>query len=433
MKAIINVTVYDFVTYKEDQYVLYDTLIRQVGPMVEFEDLAYDIIDGSDCLLLPGFVNGHTHIYSTFARGLSLPYNPKNFQDILDQLWWKIDSQLNLEACYYSGLVYAMESVQNGVTTLIDHHASGLNIIGSLDEIARGVSDTVGLRGIYCFETSDRFDVAECIAENKDFIKYHKTNKKAGLFGLHAGMSLSDKTLSEVKRHIDNQPIHIHIGESSLDQELSMRRHQCHVVERLDAYDLITPGSLLAHCLYVSDKELGIISDRKAHVVFNIASNMNNGVGLPDYQRFEQRGIPIMLGNDGISPGMTNEWQNIYYTSHLKTESPIGFSLDQLNQVIRNTYTYAGNHLGIKLGEIQEGYVSDLQLIPYIGPTKISQDNIMGHLFFGLSHQWKPKYVICDGETIIKEYEINDTHKEMKKEAVYISQKVWDRVKGSRR
>ncbi|MGH2195856.1 putative aminohydrolase SsnA, partial [Enterococcus faecalis] len=78
----------------------------------------------------------HNHIYSTFARGLSLTnYHSKNSMDILVDQWWRIDRALTLEVTYQSGKVAYLDSIRNGVTTVFDHHASYGEITGSLTQL----------------------------------------------------------------------------------------------------------------------------------------------------------------------------------------------------------------------------------------------------------------------------------------------------------
>src|ERR1035438_2329606 len=69
-------------------------------------------------------VNAHTHFYSTFARGLTKTKPAGNFVDVLKNLWWRLDSALTTEDCYYSALIALLDSIRHGTTTLIDHHAS---------------------------------------------------------------------------------------------------------------------------------------------------------------------------------------------------------------------------------------------------------------------------------------------------------------------
>ena len=154
MMVIKNAAIYDFDHYQRDCFIVHDELVRHVGYMADFKEEDYPqetIIDASDCLLMPSLVVGHTHIYAALSRGLSLPFDPKDFRELLEQLWWRIDGALDREAVYLSGVVSGIEYVKNGVTTIIDHHASGRMITGSLETLKRAVVDTVGLRGIFCF------------------------------------------------------------------------------------------------------------------------------------------------------------------------------------------------------------------------------------------------------------------------------------------
>jgi cytosine/adenosine deaminase-related metal-dependent hydrolase len=196
LKAIINACIYDFHNYKQNCYILFDKEIIEVGHMQDFKG-GDEIYDARGCIIMPGLTNCHTHIYSTFSRGMSIPFNPKNFKEILEQLWWKLDSKLDKNDIYLSGLVYGIDCIKSGVTSIIDHHASGLSIRGSLQELKRSICDELGLRGIFCFETSDRFDVDECIEENIEFSR-QRTESSAGVFGMHASMSLSDGTLEKI-------------------------------------------------------------------------------------------------------------------------------------------------------------------------------------------------------------------------------------------
>ncbi len=115
-----------------------DNLILQVG---NTDDLAKqypnaEYIDAHGGLIMPGLINTHNHIYSAFARGLSIKgYNPHDFNDILEGMWWKIDRLLTKENDRLSAYAVYIDCIKNGVTTVFDHHASYFDIPGSLDTI----------------------------------------------------------------------------------------------------------------------------------------------------------------------------------------------------------------------------------------------------------------------------------------------------------
>lgn len=430
MKAIINARIYDYDNYTESGYVVFDKKIIKVGPMSDFVDNNYKIIDAKGDLLLPTFVCAHAHIYSIFARGLSLPFSPYNFQEILDQLWWKIDAKIDNEISYYSAIAASYEFLLNGVTTVIDHHASGEQIRGSLSSLKKGLVNVANMRAILCFETSDRYIVRDAINENVSFCKKYHNNYISALFGMHASMSLSDKTLKKIKKVINNEPIHIHVAESNMDEEDSLSKYNVRIINRLDNFNLLTKDSLIVHGLYLNDDELDTIKNKGAFLVVNTTSNLNNAVGIPDVKRFLSKGIKVMIGNDGLSSNIANEINEVYYTSHLKNESVMSLNLNDVLEMINNSYEYASRQLNIKLGKIKEDYEADFMLISYSPFTKMDKDNAFGHVFYGLYPALKPKDVFISGQKEVSNYKI--CNKKLLKEFAKCHEyadKLWSKVK----
>ncbi|SHH32296.1 amidohydrolase family protein [Thermosipho atlanticus] len=432
MKAIINANIFDFDNFYENYYILFDKEIIEIGSMEKFPGASY-VIDAHGNFVMPGLVIGHTHIYSAFARGLSLPFNPTNFKDILNQLWWKLDSKLGETENYFSALVSGIEFIKNGVTTIIDHHASGKQIKGSLNTLRKALCDEIGLRGIFCFETSDRFNVEECIQENLSFLNENSSDMYAGLFGLHASLSLSDETLKKISE-LYKGPIHIHTAESIDDVEDSLSKYGMRVINRLNKFGLLRENSILAHCVHVTEEELKLISKNNCYVALNVSSNMNNAVGLPDYKKMKKHNVKTIVGNDGLGFNLARELLNLFFSMKLKGKSPLAFSLDDLKYSISNTYEIASKLLRIKLGKIQPGYASDLIIVPYIPPTPINKENAYGHVVFGLFDNFRPSHVIVNGKLLMDNYKITvptDDVNEIYKEARKVSQRLWEKLGGS--
>ena len=430
MNALINVRIYDYEHYIESGYVVFDEHIQEVGMMKDFKNKGYNVIDGKGQLLLPNFVCAHSHIYSIFARGLVLPFNPRNFQEILDQMWWKLDKEIDNPITYYSGIAAGSEFLLNGVTTIIDHHASGTEILGSLSSLKKALDNTLHLRSILCFETSDRYNVEECIKENISFAKRYHTNHVSGLFGMHASMSLSNETLKKVSRKLKELPIHIHVAESDMDEADSEAKYGTSIISRLDKYHLINKDSLIVHGVFLSDEELDIVKARQAYMVVNTTSNLNNAVGITDIKKFIDKGIPVMIGNDGLSSSMAIEYQNAMYLTHLKNSSPTAMHIGHIKDIINNAYDYAGRRLDIKLGKISKGYVSDFMLVGYIPFTKMDESNAFGHIFYGLFPNFRPNDVYVDGKRLVKSGEL--VSKKVKQEVIEsrkYSDALWKRVK----
>ena len=430
MNAIINARIYDYVTYIENGYLVYDDKIVEVGDMKNFKNKGYDRVEdfGGD-LLMPTFVCAHSHIYSIFARGLILPFNPKNFQDILDQMWWKLDAELVNKETYYSAICAGEEFLLNGVTSVIDHHASG-EIIGSLKELRKAFVGPLKMRGIFCFETSDRYDVKACLKENSSFAKKYPGE---GLFGMHASMSISDKTLKSIAKVQNGVPVHVHVSESEMDEEDSYAKYGKSIIERFDEAGILIPNSLIVHGVHLKDEELDIIAKNKCYMVVNTTSNMNNAVGLPYVKNYIDHNIPVMVGNDGLNSNMASEYMNVLFSGHVRAGSPTALGVGDIQKMIRNSYKYVGDRLGVKLGEFKSGYEADFMRVQYTPFTKMDETNALGHIVFGLFPNFKPSDVYTYGKKRVKNYKI--TSKSLVNQVIEARQyadNLWAKVKGGK-
>ncbi|MDD3996891.1 MAG: amidohydrolase family protein, partial [Sphaerochaetaceae bacterium] len=140
--------------------------------------------DGSGKIVIPGMVCAHHHYYSGLSRGMLVKAGKQtDFIEVLKQWWWRLDRALDEEACFYSSLICSIDAIASGTTSCIDHHASPSYISGSLETIASGMR-SVGIRGLTCYETTDRnrglAELKEGVAENIAFAQSIDRKKKQG-------------------------------------------------------------------------------------------------------------------------------------------------------------------------------------------------------------------------------------------------------------
>src|ERR1044072_3892032 len=208
-----------------------------------------EIIDAGGKLVLPGMVCAHTHLYCALARGMPAPpRSPQNFTEILELVWWRVDRALDEETIYWSAMAGAMDRARAGTTCLFDHHASPSRIRGWL-EIVREALEKVGLRGVLCYEVTDRGGAQrrdEGLDESRAFLASVKKSlveqsedQTSFLFramvGAHASFTLSDESLeqmAELMREFD-AGLHIHAAEDLMDVEDARSQYGMCVVERL--------------------------------------------------------------------------------------------------------------------------------------------------------------------------------------------------------
>jgi len=335
-------------------------------------------------LVLPGLVNAHTHLYSALARGMPWPQEaPKNFLEILQKIWWKLDRALDEESIYYSALVGAIEAVKAGTTTVIDHHASPNHIAGSL-KIIREALEQVGVRGVLCYEVTDRNGKdgrALGLRENQNFLENHTNSQFRGLVGAHASFTLSDHSLracAELARQY-NCGVHIHLAEDLCDAEISRRDYgRGDIVKRLAEMGALAEKTILAHGIYLSDADLKIIKQRCCWLMHNARSNMNNSVGYAPVQNFGER---VSLGTDGFPADMFEESRLAFFKGR-DARNGLG-PIDYL-KFLNGGHQLCSELFGAPFGKIEPGAVADLIFLDYPAPTPVSNENLAGHFLFGL-------------------------------------------------
>ena len=348
------------------------------------------VIDCAGKLVTKSFGCGHHHIYSTLARGMPAPQKiPVNFTEILQYVWWHIDKRLDLEMIEASALASAVYCAKNGVTFIIDHHASPFAIKDSLSTIAKAF-DRVGVAHMLCYEISDRDGQApreEGLAETDAFL----AAGYQGHVGLHASFTVGDELLRKAvalaKKH--NTGLHMHVAEDRADQEDALAKYGKRVVERLQqAGALGLSKSIFPHCIHLSDPEKELVRQSGIWVAQNTESNQNNNVGLTGYASLTDN---VMLGTDGMHCDMLRSAQAAF----LVGQATEGIGFDGIYQRFRNVHRY------IRECRAQGDADNNLVILDYDAPTELTADNFLGHFVYGLNAR-HVETVICQGRAIVE-------------------------------
>ena len=377
-------------------------LITRIAPKARGGRFAGKRIDAAGKVVMPGLINAHTHFYSTFARGLTKTRPASDFVGVLKNLWWRLDSALTTEDCYYSALIPLLDSIRHGTTSLIDHHASPQAVPGSLNAIAKAVHET-GLRACLCYELSDRDGARiskEGLEENASFIRQcHISSRResalksnsqpnvTALFGLHAAFTLKDATLEKAAKlgHELGAGFHIHVAEAQSDQDYSQRHHRKRVVERLNQFGILGPQSIAAHCVHVNRREIDLLAETGTAVVHNPQSNLNNAVGIADVVTLMQRGVLVGLGTDAMTTHMLEELRVALWAQHIRAQNPSVAFGEVVSALFGNNPQIAARALRLPVGELRTGCVGDAVIVDYDPPTPMEAGNVFGHLVFGIS------------------------------------------------
>lgn len=418
-------------------------LIAAVGPSAELkrEHPDEEELDAGGKFCMPGNICAHTHFYGAFARGMAIPGRaPKDFPEILEKLWWPLDKSLDEGDVRSSALVCLVDAIKHGTTTLIDHHASPNAIGGSLDVIAEAV-ELSGLRAVLCYEVTDRDGEAKASAgidENLRFIQRIAGGgvaggKVRGTFGLHASLTLSDKTLDACRSAApDDTGFHIHVAEHEADEYDSLAKSGRRVVDRLSERGILGERTIVAHAVHVDAREIEILADSGTWVTHQPRSNMNNGVGVAGVESMLRAGVRVGLGNDGFSNAMWSEWKTAYLLHKVWHRDPRRMPGEVIVQLaVENNAGLAKMFFpDAPPGLIETGAAADLILVDYHPTTPLSIGNLPWHILFGF-HESMVKTTIVGGDVLMRDGELLTLDEaEITAEARRRVPGVWERYKG---
>ena len=415
------------------------SLIQDIGTTQEMKDKypQAEFIDADGGVIMPGLINTHNHIYSAFARGLSIKgYNPHDFNDILEGMWWKIDRLLTKENDKLSAYAVYVDSIKNGVTTVFDHHASYYDIPNSLDTLADAAKD-LGVRTCLCYEVSDRDGeekTKQSVLENARMIQRAQSDDSdmlKGMMGLHAAFTLSDETLAMCKAHTpDTTGFHIHVAEGPGDQIDSLKRYGKRIVERLFEQGILGEKTLAIHCVHVSPAEMQLLKETDTMVVHNPESNMGNAVGCGPVIRLFSEGLLLGLGTDGYTNDMIESYKvgNIIHKHNLCDPTVAWGEIPAM--LFENNPKIAGRFFNKPLGILKKGAYADVIVTDYDPLTPMDGNNVNGHILFGMNGR-SVVTTVCNGKVLMKDRKVLVAdEKSLMKECRASASKLWDSING---
>ena len=358
-------------------------------------------IDVSGCVVMPGNVCAHHHLYSALARGMPGPHRaPGNFPEILESIWWRLDRALEPETIELSARLGAVAAARAGTTSVIDHHASPEAIDSSLDALADGIT-AAGLRAVVCYEVTDRHGAAAGRRGVEENVRFLRTNDRAlirGMVGAHASFTIGDETLEELVAAARDAgaPVHIHVAEDDCDENDSLDKYGLRTAHRLARAGALEEGDLIAHGVHLDASELGTVRSSGAWVAHNPRSNMNNGVGYAPVLKMGER---VGLGTDGIDGDMFAEARACYLRARERSlDVGPDFALERL---VAGAAIVGSSFGEPQLGRLDSGAPADLVVLEYRRPTPLSGDNLAGHFLFGMG-AWDVRDVMVGGQWVIR-------------------------------
>ena len=199
------------------------------------------------------------------------------------------------------------------------------------------------------------------------------------MVGAHASFTLSDESLDRLSEAIrdGNSSLHVHVAEDRADVEDCRRRGEAGVVERLRRHGLLVRRTLLVHGVHLTGTELVDAQASGAWIVHCPRSNMNNAVGYAPTAAFKR----AALGTDGLDSDMLAEARVAFLKLR---DAGRDDALAAALAMLVGGQRLADAFFGLPLGRLDAGAPADLVVLDYRPPTPLTEENLAGHLLFGL-------------------------------------------------
>ncbi|WP_296807124.1 amidohydrolase family protein [uncultured Methanobrevibacter sp.] len=271
------------------------------------------VIDATDKILLPGFVNTHTHLSMTLFRGLA---DDLALDEWLNDNIWPMEANLNETYCYIGALLGAVELIKSGTTTFSDMYFY-------MEDVAKAVEES-GIRAALSYGMIDFADEEKRKAEIEKNMRLFKNchNSADGrikvFFGPHSPYTASEELLKEVRKLADENDIKIHIHVSETQKEINdiSSEKGLRPFEYLDSIGFLGPDVVCAHSVWLSDEEIEIIKKHDVKISHNPCSNMKLASGIAPVSKLLENDICVAIGTDGASSN-----NNLDIIEELKTAS----------------------------------------------------------------------------------------------------------------
>ena len=400
---------------KRQSVLIKDDLISEIADEID-ESNADKIIDASGKILLPGFVNTHTHLSMTLFRGLA---DDLSLDSWLNDHIWPMEANLNGDYCYIGALLGAVELIKSGTTTFSDMYFY-------MEDVARAV-DEAGIRAVLSYGMIDFGDAEKREAEIKENLQlFENCNGMADgrikvFFGPHSPYTASEELLIKVRELADkyNMGIHIHVSETQKEIDDVSQEKGLRPFEYLDKIGFLGPDVVAAHCVWLSDEEIEIIKKNGVKVSHNPCSNMKLASGISPVSKLIENDICVSIGTDGASSN-----NNLDLIEELKTASLLQ-KVSTLDPNVLNSHeaiamgTIKGAEaLGLsdEIGSIEVGKKADIILIDTNSANMVPDSSTLTSNIIYSSNGSNVDTTICNGKilmenkklTVLDEQEIYD-------------------------
>src|SRR5580693_2703058 len=382
-----------------------DTIVA-VGSRTDIEAKykGRQIIDAKGKLVLPGFINGHTHVPMTLFRGL---HDDVTLNDWLYKYIFPAEAKnVNEEFVRWGTRLAAAEQIRSGVTTFADMYY--------FEDAVAEETKAAGMRGVLGetfidFPAPDNKTNAEMLAYTERFLK--KWQGDALIHAAPAPHSIytcSKKTIQDAAALANkyHAPLLMHVAEMKKEREDSEKANGMSPVAYLENIGVLGPELVAAHCIFVDEADRKLLAERQVGCVHNPSSNMMIASGVSPVPEMRAAGIAVGLGTDG--PAGSNNDLDLMEEIDLAAKLAKISKMDPLAlnaKAVVEMATIAGAralHMEKEIGSLETGKKADMILIGLDEPNAVPMYDVYAQIAYSLKGS-DVETVVIGGRVVMRE------------------------------
>jgi cytosine/adenosine deaminase-related metal-dependent hydrolase len=364
------------------------------------------VVDARDHILLPGFVNAHTHLYGILSHGMPVPVQPTGFYSFLEDFWWPyVEDQLDHDLIEASAALACVEMLHSGITTFCDILEAPNALPGALEAEARAV-ERAGLRGVLSFEATERAGKANGelgLRENYEFATRRRAagGLVSGMMCIHTTFTCSPEFILRGKAMAreGGLRLHFHLSEGTYEPEYCARTYGCAPVEHYERLGFWDDRVVAAQVVQVTDAEIEILGRRRVNCAHLPLSNCEVGGGIAPVTKLLAQDLNVGLGTDGYINDFFQVMRGAFLIHKAALLSP---------QVMpAHTVFHMGTELGARalglpgLGRLEVGAPADVIAVRNDFSTPVNAENLLDQVvLFG--HPRQVETVVVAGRLVVE-------------------------------
>ncbi len=380
-----------------------DGEITYVGPVGDAPALEVDeLVDGSDCLLLPGFVNAHTHAAMTLFRGNA---DDMELQPWLEEKIWPVEATLTEDDVYWGAMLGCVEMLRAGVTCFADmYHMPEVGTRASIDAGIRARPSGV-LLGLLP-------NAGDMLAKAEVFCRDHD---EAGdglikpMLAPHAPYTCPEEMLRQVIGVAGDLgvPIHIHMAETDDNVQWSLENYGARPAEAMKQVGLFDVPVLAAHCVHLDEADIAIMADEAIGVAHCPGSNLKLASGIAPVAAMLAAGVQVGLGTDGCGSNNNLDLLQEALLAALVAKVQTGDPTAVPAAAALRMATLGGAEavfLADRIGSLEVGKRADCILVDLTAPHMYPRHNLVSDVVYS-AQSADVRATIVDGCVLVRDGE----------------------------